>query len=312
MSDTDQPDRDTLTRFLLERSGVRGTVVHLDKTWQTIRTRATYPEPVAERLGETCAAAALFTGQIKVDGRLSVQLRGTGALRTLFAECTAAGTLRGIAHYTDPLPEPLTPRAFGDGSVLAITIETLPPGAQEIMRYQGMVSLDAEHLAEAFEGYFIQSEQLPTRVLLAANGNCAAAVMLQQLPEGHGDPDGWTRNCAIFDTLSGHELLNISAETLLWRLFHDQDVRLLGQQPLRFACSCSRARVEDMLHSLGQHEAEAALKSRLVKDDVEGGSGLIAEIYCDFCGQRYQFNANEISSLFAVPEANGPSSERLQ
>lgn len=312
MPDPDHSDRDTLIRFLLERAGVRGTVVHLNATWQAIRSRASYPESVAERLGETCAAAALFTGQIKVAGRLSVQLRGTGALRTLFAECTAAGTLRGIAHYTDPLPEPLTPRAFGEGSVLAITIETLPPGAQELMRYQGLVSLDAEHLAGAFEDYFIESEQLPTRVLLAAQGNHAAAIMLQQLPQGHGDPDGWADNCALFDTLGRHELLTVPAETLLWRLFHDQEVRLLDRQPLRFDCSCSRARVEDMLRSLGRDEAEAALKESPAEAGVEGEGGFKAEIHCDFCGQSYQFNAGEISALFAAPGVNAPVSDRLQ
>ena len=115
MKDDTDLDHDSLTRFLLERSGLRGVLVHLDETWRTIRHRAEYPDAIAERLGETCAAAALFTGHVKVEGRLSVQLRGTGALRTLFAECTAAGTLRGIAHFAEPLPEPLTPRAFGPG-----------------------------------------------------------------------------------------------------------------------------------------------------------------------------------------------------
>ena len=129
-------DSDVLSLFLIERSGVRGVLVHLDETWQSILARAPYPPAVAACLGETCAAAALFTGHAKLDGRLSVQLRGTGALRTLFAECTAEGTLRGIAHYAEPLPEPLTPRAFGDGSVMAITIENLPPGGQEMLRYR--------------------------------------------------------------------------------------------------------------------------------------------------------------------------------
>src|SRR4249920_1779098 len=163
-------DRDQLSRFLLDASGVRGVLVHLDETWQAIRQRSSYPEPVAAHLGETCAAAALFTGHIKVDGRLSVQLRGTGSLRTLFAECTAAGTLRGIAHFVEPLPAPLTPRAFGPGSVLAITIENHPLGEQDPVRYQGLVRLEADTLSAAFEAYFDQSEQLPTRVLLAADG----------------------------------------------------------------------------------------------------------------------------------------------
>ena len=182
-------DRDCLTRFVLGRSGVRGALVRLNDTWQGIRQRTDYPTAVESCLGETCAAAALFTSHIKMEGRLSVQLRGTGVLRTLFAECTTAGTLRGIAHHGELLPGRLTPRAFGSDAILAISIETLAPGAREMQRYQGMVGLDADELSEAFESYFAQSEQLPTRIRLFGVKDVAAALMLQQLPEGHGDRD---------------------------------------------------------------------------------------------------------------------------
>ncbi|MEO8159931.1 MAG: Hsp33 family molecular chaperone HslO [Arenimonas sp.] len=293
-------DSDVLTLFLLERSGVRGALVHLDEAWQAIQQRTPYPPAVAACLGETCAAAALFTGHAKIDGRLSVQLRGTGALKTLFAECTAEGTLRGIAHYAEPLPEPLTPRAFGKGSIMAITIENLPPGGQEMQRYQGLVALEADSLGGAFEDYFAQSEQLPTKVLLAANGARAAALMLQQLPEGHGDADGWARSCALFETLGGSELLSTPDETLLFRLFHEDGVRLLDRRPLRFGCSCSRERVEDTLRTLGLDESLAAAR--------DGD----AEVHCDFCGQSYQFSEPQILGLFQGAGANAPGSERLQ
>ena len=297
MPDTDS---DVLSLFLIERSGVRGVLVHLDETWAAIQARAPYPAAVAACLGETCAAAALFTGHAKLDGRLSVQLRGTGALKTLFAECTAEGTLRGIAHFAEPLPEPLTPRAFGPGSVMAITIENLPPGGQEMLRYQSMVSLDADSLAAAFEDYFGKSEQLPTRVLLAADGDRAAALMIQQLPEGHGDADGWSRSSAVFETLGAHELLSTPDETLLFRLFHEDGVRLLARRPLRFACSCSRERVEDTLRTLGLDESLAAAR------DGE------AKVHCDFCGQAYTFSQPEIHGLFRAAGANAPGSELLQ
>ena len=293
-------DSDVLSLFLVERSGVRGVLVHLDETWAAIQARAPYPTAVAACLGETCAAAALFTGHAKLDGRLSVQLRGTGALKTLFAECTAEGTLRGIAHYAEPLPEPLTPRAFGPGSVMAITIENLPPGGQEMLRYQSLVSLDADSLGVAFEDYFGKSEQLPTRVLLAANGERAAALMIQQLPEGHGDADGWARSSAVFETLGAEELLSTPDETLLFRLFHEDGVRLLGRRPLRFACSCSRERVEDTLRSLGLDESLAAAR------DGE------AKVHCDFCGQAYTFSEPQIHGLFRTAGANAPGSELLQ
>jgi len=299
MSDTDS---DILSLFLVERSGVRGVLVHLDETWQEILERAPYPASVAACLGETCAAAALFTGHAKLDGRLSVQLRGTGALKTLFAECTAEGTLRGIAHWSEPLPEPLTPRAFGAGSVMAITIENLPPGGREMLRYQSMVELDADSLAVAFEDYFSKSEQLPTRVLLTANGQRAAALMIQQLPEGHGDADGWARSSAMFETLGREELLATPDETLLYRPFHEDGVRLPRRRPPNLACSRPPQRGEDTLRSLGLDESLAAAR------DGEGE----AKVHCDFCGRAYTFSEPQILGLFQAAGANAPGSQLLQ
>jgi len=278
---------DTLTRFLIEDTGVRGVLVSLDATWQEIRARAEYPAAVAHLLGEAAAAAALFCGHVKVDGRLSLQLRGTGALRTLFAECTSQGTLRGLARHEGDLPAALGPRDFGEGSMLAITIETLPPGQREVQRYQGLVGLDEDTLSEALTGYFRQSEQLPTALLLAADGSRAAGLLLQLLPEADREGDGWARVEALFGTLGAAELLAGPDTDLLWRLFHEDGVRLLPEQPLRFACSCSQARVEDMLRGLGETEALAA---------AENGE---ARIHCEFCGKEYRLAANEIRALFA-------------
>jgi molecular chaperone Hsp33 len=280
-------DHDVLHRFLLERSGVRGVLVRLDETWRTVRARAAYPTQLAALLGETLAAAALFTGHAKIDGRLSVQLKGDGALRTLFAECTREGTLRGLAHWHDPLPAELGPRQFSAGSMLAITIETRPQGARDITRYQGLVGLESDTLAGAFEQYFVQSEQLPTRLLLAADGERASGLMLQQLPGADGDPDAWPRANALFDTLGVAELMHTSCEALLYRLFHEEEVRLLASQPLAFGCSCSRERVGAMLLGLGHEEAEAALQ------------GDVAEVICEFCNQKYHFDRIDIEQLFA-------------
>ena len=280
---------DTLTRFLIEDTGIRGVLVSLDATWQEIRARATYPDAVAHLLGEAAAAAALFCGHVKVDGRLSLQLRGTGALRTLFAECTSQGTLRGLARHEGDLPAALGPRDFGEGSMLAITIETLPPGQREVQRYQGLVGLQEDTLSEALTAYFRQSEQLPTALLLAADGSRAAGLLLQLLPDADREGDGWARVEALFGTLGSAELLAGPDTDLLWRLFHEDGVRLLPEQPLRFACSCSQARVEDMLRGLGETEALAA---------AESGE---AQIHCEFCGKEYRLAKDEIRALF-TPE----------
>lgn len=285
-------DSDLLTRFLLEEAGVRGVRVHLTEAWAQVRERDDHRPAVAELLGEACAAAALFTGHAKVDGRLSVQLRSDGPLRTLFAECTAAGTVRAIAQLADGEDGSAVSRdlrALGDGAVLAITIENPGKGGREPLRYQGLVALDSDSLSGAFEDYFRQSEQLPTRILLAAGPDAAAGLMLQKLPGDGGDEDGWRRASALFDTLAPSDLLAWPADELLHKLFHEDAPQRLGDRPLRFACSCSRERVAAMLQSLGETEAKAAV--------IEGE----ARIRCEFCGQTYVFGPGEVDGLFADP-----------
>lgn len=282
---------DTLTRFLIDRTAVRGVHVRLDASWSEIRARAPAPPPAERLLGEAVAAAALFCGHLKVDGRLSLQLRGTTGLRTLFAECTSAGTVRGIARADDDLPVGFGPRDAGDGAMLAITIETRPPGQREVQRYQGLVGLDADTLDGALVGYFRQSEQLPTALLLAADHRHAAGLMLQVLPGENGATGDWERVQALFGTLGPAELLATPGHDLLWRLFHEDGVRLLSEQPLGFGCSCSTARVEGMLVGLGRDEALAA---------AQDGH---AEIHCEFCGRTYRLERAAIARLFDGPPA---------
>jgi molecular chaperone Hsp33 len=298
-------DHDTLTRFLLDDAGVRGVHVRLDSTWRQIHERATSahdnpPLAAMELLGEATAAAALFTGHTKLNGRLSVQLRGDGPLRTLFAECTSIGTLRGIAQLEEDAEVSRDLRALGPDAVLAITIENAALEGHEPTRYQGMVALDSDSLAGAFEHYFRQSEQLPTRLLLVSDGDRASGLMLQKLPGDSGDEDGWTRVNALFETLTVRELQDWPVATLLHRLFHQEDAQVLGQRQLAFGCSCSRERVAAMLQSLGEDEALAAA--------AEG----VAEIRCEFCGQQYHFDADQIAELFRHHGIELEAPERLQ
>jgi molecular chaperone Hsp33 len=294
------PSHDTLTRFLLPAAGVRGIGVQLDDTWQTVAGRAEYPPSARELLGEASAATVLFTGHTKVDGRLSIQLRSQGALRTLFAECTAAGTVRGIAQLSEGEDAPRDLRELGEDALLAITIENPGLDPREPQRYQSLVGLQASRLAEAFEDYFRQSEQLPTRLLLAADGQRAAGLMLQKLPGDEGDADGWTRAGALFDTLGEAELLSTPVPLLLHRLFHEETPQILTERPVRFGCSCSHERVASMLQSLGEEEATAAL--------ADG----VAEVRCEFCGQRYRFTPAEIAELFVLPPVGVEAPARLQ
>jgi molecular chaperone Hsp33 len=269
---------------------VRGVLVRLGPSWREVASRADYPEAVGTLLGQSLAAGAMLTGNIKFEGALSIELKSSGALRLLFAECTDQGRLRGLARWNDPLPEPLVVSDL-PGAVMAITIGHAERG----QRYQGLVDLNHPNLGEALENYFNQSEQLPAKILLAANGEHAVGLMLQRLPGegGHSaadDEDGWNRIEHLTATLGAEELLNTSPEQLLYRLYHEESVRLFEPRPLAFGCSCTRDRVESMLRSLGREEVEAALEAR----DGE------IEVICEFCAQRYTFDRIDAEHLLSA------------
>ncbi len=280
---------DVLHRFLLERAGVRGVIVRLGAAWREVAGRAEYPGPLLDLLGQTLAASALLTGNIKFDGALSVELKSKGALRLLFAECTDAGRLRGLARWNETLPEPLSLSELPQ-AIMAITIGQAERG----QRYQGLVDLAHPELATALENYFQQSEQLPARFVLAANGQNAVGLMLQKLPGegGHDtahDEDGWPRVEQLTATLGRDELLSTSPEEVLYRLYHEEVVRLFKPRPLAFGCSCSRERVEAMLRSLGREEIEATLASQ---------NGTI-EVTCEFCAREYTFDRVDAEHLLS-------------
>lgn len=294
--------------FLLPEAGVRGAHVRLDRAWREVIARNDDPPAVRDLLGQAVAASALLTAHTKVDGRLSVQLRGPGALRSLFAECTAARTVRGLVRLDeDASPAVASAQAsdlsrLGHEAVMAITIENPTPSGEPI-RYQGLVPLESATLAGAFEDYFRQSEQLPTRLLLAADGERATGLLLQKLPAAKADDDGWNRIERLFATLGAEELQSVDATTLLHRLLHQEHLQPLGQRELHFGCSCSRERVAEVLRTLGREEALAA---------VAAGTQQGAEIRCEFCGQRYHFDEDQIEALFLAPEPNSEAPNRLQ
>ena len=289
---------DQATRFLLPELGIRGVAVHLADSAERIRDRPDYTEAVSHLLGEATAATVILGHHIKVDGRLSLQLKTDGDLRTLFTESTAQGTVRGIAQIAEGAtgPEVRDLTALGGDRLLAITIENKGVGNREMQQYQGLVAVDRPTLAEAIEQYFVQSEQLPTRLLLAADKGHAAGLMLQKLPGSDDrDRDGWDRALALFETLGEQELLDLPSAEVLHRLFHDETLQILEQSPVTFACSCSRERAQDMLISLGP--------------DPEGdGLDHPTDVKCEFCGEDYHFTAGEMAVIHASSqtEQSGP------
>ncbi|MFN7551620.1 MAG: Hsp33 family molecular chaperone HslO [Pseudomonadota bacterium] len=289
---------DWLRPFHVERTGVRGVIARLGPAWRTIAAHGAGAPQVLNWLGQCQTAAALFAGDIKMRGSVSVQLRAPSTVGTLFGECTDAGTVRPIARTVPGATLPARLDAVGGDALLAITIER--PGG---LRYQGLVPLEGERLEQAFEGYFERSEQLPTAIRLAATDTVCAGMLLQQVPDegGHGDraPSAdFERLGFLFRTVTDEELLTLAPETVLRRLFVEDDVRLQPGRRLAFACSCSRERVERVLLSLGEPEARAALDA----------AGAMA-VRCEFCGQGYAFARSMLDRL-CHPPAAAPGADR--
>ncbi len=294
------PDTDFTQRFIFDDRDVRGEWVALDRSYAEVLARHPYPQPVAQLLGELMAAAALLVGALKFDGLLVLQARSQGPVPLLMVECSSERDIRGMARYEAELIE--------DGA----TLEQLMPSGELILtidplkgqRYQGIVDLLGANLSECFTNYFLQSQQINTRFWLNVEQGSARGLLLQQLPvDRQPDEDdreeSWQHVVALGGTLKAQEWA-LDNETLLHRLYHEDAVRLFDVQPLRFRCSCSRERSGNALVSLGQEDAQ-----RLV---VECGGTV--EIDCQFCNERYFFDAADIAQLFANGGVDAPSETR--
>ena len=272
-------------RFLFPETDIRGELVRLDESLEAILGTHDYPLAVQGLVGEAVAAVALLAGTLKFSGRLSLQAQGRGPGSLLLAECTHDGQLRALARHDGELDTAANIGALiGDGTMV-ITI-TPDQGRQ----YQGIVPLEGDTLAQCLEGYFQQSEQLPTRLWLASGNGRAAGLMLQRLPDqvasGDENRNQWEHLEALAGTLKMEELLDLPAETVLRRLFHETPPRLPEAQPLRFGCTCSRERTENALLSLGADELKT-----LLDEDGE------ATLTCDFCLSQQHFDAVDLAEL---------------
>jgi molecular chaperone Hsp33 len=290
-------DRDTLHRFLFERLPIRGHLVHLDAAWRALIEHRDYPDVIRETLGEAVVASLLLAATIKFEGVLSLQLQGNGPMHLLLAQCTSGLGVRGLARYRE-LGGSLqagVPDLIGEGN-LTVTLET-DDGAQ---RYQGIVPIAGHRLAESLQGYFQNSEQLPTRLWLHADASGASGMLLQKLPGSGSLPaaelaaidDAWTRVQLIGDTLTPEELRTLADAEILHRLFNEDDLRLFEPSPVYFRCRCSRERVAGMLQGLGEQETRGVLAER----------GKV-EVHCDFCNRAYNFDAVDVEQLFKAPVA---------
>lgn len=274
-------------RFLFDDMPVRGLHVHVQEVWQHIVSRKHYPLAIRRALGELLAAGALLSSNLKMDGTLTLQVQGQGILKMLVVEATSDNTLRAVARWDENTlvaDDDNLVHLLGNNGIFAITLQP-----KEGEQWQGIVPLEGDSIAQMLMNYMARSEQLLTYIALAANNDTVSGLLLQKLPEKELDEAAWQHISTLAQTVSEQELLQLDAEHLLYRLYHETPPRLFPAENLEFACTCSRGKVSDMLLMLGGEEVGKAV--------AEEGS---ITINCDFCNERYTFDETDINVLFGM------------
>lgn len=273
---------DQIQRFLFEDYAIRGQHISLDASWQQIVQHSGAEGHGLTLLGQALTAAALLVETLKINGSVSLQIRGSGAIHLLVVEASSEHSIRGLVRQSRPLDQQQSLADIFESDKLVITIKD-----GKAKPHQGIVPLIGDNLAEALQTYFNQSEQLPTRLWFACDANTASGLLIQKLPGQTDDDDAWNRVCVLAETTQVDELLKLSVEQLLHRLFHEERLRLFESSPVGFACSCSMERSRDMLVSLGKAEIDDMIKSQ---QEVS--------ITCEFCNQQYCFDNVDLDLLF--------------
>ena len=297
--------KDTLQKFIFDNAAVRGEFVEISDTWREIQARHSYPPAVKTVLGEMLAAAALLSANLKFNGAIIMQIHGDGPVKLMVVECDSELRLRATAklaegaHVADDATLTSLLNESGKGRfVITLDPNDKMPGQQP---YQGIVPLDGDDMATVIENYMLRSEQLDTRLWIAADEKVSRGLLLQKLPRHSGKDDQtkqaseaeeletWNRAVMLASTLKQEELLSADIQTLMNRLFWEETIRVFDPAHPRFHCSCTREKVGSMLKMLGTGEVEAAL------EDLGA-----LEINCDFCGKHYAFDKVDCAQLFAT------------
>jgi molecular chaperone Hsp33 len=290
--------QDSLQRFLFEHAPIRGEIVHLDATWRAVLERHDYPAALRNVLGELMAACALLAATLKFEGAITLQMQGSGPVKLIVIECTAAHTMRATAKWDGELASSSLNDLLGDGRC-AITL--VPEDGKQ--GYQGVVALEGRSVAQILEHYMMRSEQLETRLHLACDEHRAAGLLLQKLPDRAqreiDEVDDWERATHLADTLAPRELLSLPPRELLHRLYHEEDLRVFTPRTMRFLCTCSRERVAGMLRMLGRDEVRSILEER--------GS---IDVSCEFCNSKYRFDSVDAEQALAADHFTRPDTTR--
>ena len=275
--------------------------MRLSGSWLELREHQDYPPDVQQLLGEAVAAVVLLAATLKFDGALTLQLQGKGLVNLLVAQCTHDFKVRGMARH-ESIAGVADFRALAGEGQIVVTVEA----ADRASSYQGVVPITGSSLAESLEAYFRQSEQLPTRVLLAASVGTIAGMLVQRIPGEGGTQQqsdeaalevAWQKADDAMAQLAAVALLEDDVEQRLVDMFGVDEVRVFSGHDVRFECRCSRERVANVLRSLGQEEVRSVI--------AEQGA---CTVTCEFCGKPYKFDAIDVEQLFAVSAARGSNS----
>ena len=296
---------DTLQRFIFENTPVRGNHVNLTNTFHLALDKQHLPKGLKRALGELMAASALLTATLKMNGSLVLQIQSTGVLKLLVVECTSDFGIRATAKYNGDINDDQNLFDLIDHGQFVITLDPKDGG----QTYQGIVPIEGTDISTILENYMMRSEQIDTKIWLCCDGGSAAGMLLQKLPDTMNqatqteeaieqDLDAWNRIGHLADTVTNEELLQLPTETLLHRLFHEEDVRLFEASNTKFFCSCNRNSVANMLRMLGNDEINSILEEQ----------GRI-EVNCDFCNTHYQFDKVDAAQLLASNHAAQTSKE---
>lgn len=289
--------QDTLQRFVFENTPVRGNLVNLTQTLQQALNKQHLPTGLRKALGELMAASALLTATLKMEGSLVMQIQSKGALKLLVVECNsdvgATIKMRATAKWGGEVTDNQNLFELIEQGQFMITLD--PKDGQA---YQGIVPIEGDSISAVLENYMMRSEQIDTKIWLSCDGNSAAGMLIQKLPETMNqetqihDEDIWNRVGYLAGTVTDDELLNLPTETLIMRLFHEEDVRLFEPSITQFFCSCTRESVSNMLRMLGDEEINNILEEQ----------GKI-EVNCDYCNAHYAFDKVDAAQLMLTEGA---------
>jgi len=297
---------DLVRRFVLERHPIRGHAVRLSQAWQALREHQDYPPAVQHLLGEAVGAIVLLAATLKFDGLITLQLQGKGLVNLMVAQCTHDFRVRAMARH-DPIvrmeggDEAGFRSLAGEGQIV-VTVESTDRASS----YQGVVPITGNSLAESLEAYFQQSEQLPTRVLLAASSGVVSGMLVQRIPGAGGTQvqldetaleAAWQKADDAMSSLSRGQLLEDNVEQRLVDMFGVDEVRVFSGHEVKFECRCSRERVANVLRSLGAQEVRSVIE--------EQGA---CTVTCEFCQKPYKFDAIDVEQLFNDSAPQGSSS----